>query len=116
MHVELKKVKFHEDMSDETNCFSAEVWVDGKKLADVSNHGQGGENEYHHLPGMQGDLCKFEEWCKTLPPLPATEDFPLTLPMNADLYISNLFDAWLTKDCERRRQALMKRPKQSPTK
>ncbi len=40
MNVELKKV--HQIQGDETPCFNAEVWADGKKVAHVRNDGHGG--------------------------------------------------------------------------
>jgi hypothetical protein len=40
--IELRKVKVHKDMSEETTCYSAEVWLDGVKAGNVSNDGHGG--------------------------------------------------------------------------
>jgi len=42
----LTKVKFHEDMSEETGCFSGVLLENGVKVANVSNNGQGGCNKY----------------------------------------------------------------------
>lgn len=47
MKLELRKVKFNEAMSEETACFSAELWDNGKKVCDVSNRGIGGSNDFH---------------------------------------------------------------------
>lgn len=44
----LKSVKFHEDMSEETGCFSAILVEDGVCVAHVTNNGQGGSNSYSH--------------------------------------------------------------------
>jgi hypothetical protein len=104
MNVELRKVKYNEKMSDETSCFSAEVWMDGKKLADVSNRGCGGGNDYYS--GHVSEWDKFVKWCNSQPPVVS---YGMTLPMNADLYIGDLFDAWLVKDDVRRQQAQLKR-------
>lgn len=41
---ELKKLKFHEDMSEETPCFSADLYENGKLVAHASNDGHGGPN------------------------------------------------------------------------
>lgn len=40
--IELKNVKYHDDMSQETPCFSATLYVDGKRAAIVRNEGMGG--------------------------------------------------------------------------
>jgi len=44
--VELKAVKYHADMSEETDCFSANLYLNGKKVCEVRNQGQGGPNFY----------------------------------------------------------------------
>ena len=48
---ELKNLKFHEDMSEETGCFSADLYEDGKLLAHVKNSGRGGCNHYDPAKG-----------------------------------------------------------------
>lgn len=47
---ELKKIKFLESRSNETNCFEAILYVNGKKLADCGNTGQGGPTDVHFFP------------------------------------------------------------------
>lgn len=47
MNITLKNLDFSERMSEETNCFCATVYVDGKKAFEVSNRGHGACNEYH---------------------------------------------------------------------
>ena len=42
----LKKLKIHEDMSEETTCFSAELYEDGKLKVYLSNSGRGGCNDF----------------------------------------------------------------------
>lgn len=39
----LKRVHFSERMSRETNCYAADVWLDGVKVATAENDGGGGE-------------------------------------------------------------------------
>lgn len=39
---EVKNVKVIESMSEETLCFEASLYVDGKKVGHASNHGHGG--------------------------------------------------------------------------
>lgn len=40
--ISLSSIKHHPDMSDETECYSAVLWVDGKRFAEVGNRGNGG--------------------------------------------------------------------------
>ena len=44
MKLEVKNVKIHDDMSEETMCFSATLYVDGKRVATAKNNGHGGPN------------------------------------------------------------------------
>lgn len=46
MKLEIKNLKFAEFASEETNCFSATVYVDGVKATMVSNEGRGGPNRW----------------------------------------------------------------------
>lgn len=45
--VELKSYKEVKSFSEETVCFQATVYVDGKKVAEVSNDGKGGPHRWH---------------------------------------------------------------------
>jgi hypothetical protein len=47
MEVTLKNLKVHKDMSEETLCFSASIYIDGKKSGRVSNRGHGGPHMIH---------------------------------------------------------------------
>jgi len=43
----LKAYKEIKAMSEETPCFTANIYVDGRKIGTASNHGHGGPNDYH---------------------------------------------------------------------
>ena len=47
MNIELRKVKVVESLSDETTCFSADVYIDGVKVGFASNRGEGGPTDVH---------------------------------------------------------------------
>jgi hypothetical protein len=49
--ITLKNVKLNEMMSEETPCFSADLYENGKLLAYVSNRGHGGSNEIRPIEG-----------------------------------------------------------------
>ena len=49
MKIDLRKVKFFDEMSEETSCFKAEIWENGKHIADVKNDGRGGCNDIYVL-------------------------------------------------------------------
>ena len=47
MKIELKKISFNERMSEETNAFTAELYINGKKVGYCKNEGHGGCTDYH---------------------------------------------------------------------
>lgn len=42
LNLELRNIKYMASLSEETNCYSATVYLDGKPVCEVSNHGHGG--------------------------------------------------------------------------
>lgn len=63
MKIELKNVKHAKFASEETDCFEASVYIDGKKAGTVSNDGRGGPNRY--LPNTL--YMALDDHAKTLP-------------------------------------------------
>ena len=45
---ELKKVKYMASLSHETHCYSADLYLNGAKVAEISNHGHGGCDDVHY--------------------------------------------------------------------
>lgn len=96
MKTELRNVKYASFNSEETNCFSAAVYIDGVKAGEVSNDGHGGPDNHH--PHELGE--RLEVWAKTLPPYTFGGE---TAPHNAETAIGELFDEWLiTRDLKKR--------------
>jgi hypothetical protein len=85
--IELKNLKHSDFASQETYCFEASVYIDGKKAGTVSNQGCGGCHSYH--PNTLYLLLKAE--ADKLPP--EQWDFngeALTITPDADTIISEL--------------------------
>lgn len=61
--LELKKIHVDTRMSEETNCFSAELHVNGRKIGEVSNHGTGGPNNVY-LTDKSFTEQQLNELCK----------------------------------------------------
>lgn len=61
MKIELRSIHHYARMSEETDCFDAALYVDGKKIGTVSNHGTGGPDEFH---GDQKAYDAADQWCK----------------------------------------------------
>jgi len=51
MKIEFRNVRRHKQLSRETPCFTADLYVDGELEAHVSNRGNGGGNDYAFPPG-----------------------------------------------------------------
>lgn len=53
MKIEIKRLKVNHRLSEETLNFSADIYVDGKKVGWAGNHGTGGETD---IGGMSKDM------------------------------------------------------------
>ena len=91
--IELKNLKHSDFASQETYCFEASVYIDGKKAGTVSNQGCGGCHSYH--PNTLYQLLKAE--ADKLPPHEwRLNEEVLTIQPDADTIISELVTEALT--------------------
>lgn len=99
MRIELKNVKHYASMSEETQCFEATVYIDGKKATRVSNRGFGGAHEYDNRE-VESRLV---EYAKTLPSKDITfGERTITVPESADGLIDDALEAVLVEKEEAR--------------
>tara|TARA_R100000231_G_C5302901_1_gene158128 strand:- start:542 stop:1036 length:495 start_codon:yes stop_codon:yes gene_type:complete len=80
MNLEMKAIKFSEWASEETYCYQANVYLDGKPFAMVSNDGHGGcDRDYSHNK-FKGDyratMKKVDDYFKSLPNTDPCDLFP----------------------------------------
>ena len=61
MKIELKNIKYAAFASEETSCYEATLWVDGKKIGTVSNDGHGGCDNFL---GDQAAYRLADQWCR----------------------------------------------------
>lgn len=61
MKFTIKNLKHSEWASEETNCFSATLYADGKPVCHVSNDGRGGSDHYSPMPKAESNGLKFWE-------------------------------------------------------
>ena len=108
MKLELKKVKHYPSMSEETICFEAELYADGKRIGHCKNNGQGGETYVNCWDAQSRDkFFEAEAYCKTLPPAFVFDE--RTISNNITFVVDELFNEWLKKkedkvlekDCEK---------------
>jgi hypothetical protein len=85
MNVELKSLRIYDRMSEETIAFTADVYVNGKKVAYAKNDGQGGSTYYHPYPNADRTLLGAAEgYCKGLP---EKDGFPQDLESVIDEWV-----------------------------
>jgi hypothetical protein len=92
MKIELKKIKFSEHLSEETNAFTAEIYINGKNAGYAKNDGQGGCTFYHAYEGNRELIEQAEQHCLTLPPI---NYGTFQIDMNLENKIDQLFEEWL---------------------
>lgn len=108
MKLQLKSIKYTEWMSEETLCFSANLWVDGKPFAEVSNNGRGGAHRIQMHPKSEfgktlkqtsfySRLKEVEAYCAAMPDLPPCGSFPDGVFMNLELWCNFEVHAWLLR-------------------
>lgn len=69
MKIELKNIQFNEQLSEETNAFAANLYIEGVKVGSASNRGQGGPTDYRASDDKGKKLiAKAEAFCQSLPP------------------------------------------------
>ena len=102
MKAELKNVKIAEFLSEETTAFTATLYIDGKKAAEVRNNGRGGANSILALEGKRDIVREFEEWAEALPPHRMDGENPDDIgvskygeiPMSGEFYIDLLLSKY----------------------
>jgi len=93
MKIQLKKIYFSEQMSEETNAFTADLWINGKKIAYVKNDGHGGCTNYNtYDPSLRPILKEAENYCESLPSVKYNNH---DLPMNLEFKLDLLLEDWL---------------------
>jgi hypothetical protein len=101
MKVELKNVKHFAPMSEETECFTATIYIDGKRVGTTQNQGHGGPTDCDFDdPEIE---AAFKAFCKTLPPYKSElcPELP-PLEMDPELYVGELLEAHLAEKDRKR--------------
>ncbi len=97
MKLQLKKIKIYDELSEETICFTAELYADGKKVATVENDGRGGSTDVYFTEGWRSESAqRVIQYAKENPivyeyPWGKYEGFQV------EDQVDRLLDAWLEK-------------------
>lgn len=98
MRIELRKVSYNASLSQDTSAFTADIWIDGKKAGQASNHGQGG-------PTLITPLAlsvQLDTYGKTLPAERIESDPPFVLQPDGEWLVGKALTDWvLLRDMKR---------------
>ena len=89
----LKDVKFHEDMSEETPCFTGLLVDDGVIVAYVKNDGHGGCNSYSPYSDKQSGIDLYERYGQ----------------LDVDCHITGLAEDWNITTLDQRNNFVLKK-------
>ena len=107
MKIELKKISFNERMSEETNAFVADLYINGKKVGYVKNDGCGGCTDYRGNTKEDNQvIAEAEAYCKTLPKV-KSEEFNFEYQPNLESMIDEQFEIYLKAKEEKKKEKLM---------
>lgn len=88
MNIELKNIKHSAFASQETHCFEATLYVDGKRFCLVSNDGHGGCDNYYPIKRTDGSVYN---GVKAINEKLAAEHEDI----NLEIVVGNLVNKWL---------------------
>ena len=99
MKIELKQIKYSDWASEETSCFQANIYLNGKKVGFCNNDGKGGCTSYNRVPNVDYKVIQeMEEYCKGLPPITYKSsliDKDIVIDMCLEHYLDDLFYDYL---------------------
>ncbi len=102
MKLELKNIKHSEWASEETHCYKASLYVDGKPLAIVSNDGHGGPDRDYAHPKFNDEFSVYcdkmlavHAYFKSLPNTPS-EWCADGLPQELEFWCADQVNDWLS--------------------
>lgn len=105
MKIELKKISFNERMSEETNCFVADLYINGKLVGECKNDGHGGCTDIRGNSKESNQLiADAMAYCKTLPKIKCGNH---ELECDLELVIDELLVKHLTEKAKKKMQKLM---------
>lgn len=109
LKLELRSVHYSPTLSEETNAFTADVWIDGKPGFHVRNDGQGGCDFHQPMKGqsydeMHAQLNRVHEYATTLPARKfGPADHQVILEEDAESLVAKLLSDYLvTKELKRK--------------
>ena len=105
MKITLKNIKYAAFASQETSCFEATIYLDGKRLCIVSNEGRGGCDDYQPVTTSAGDSKATYDTIRKIDSELSKETIkcswidevtkePATMPNSLESVVSGLLNDW----------------------
>lgn len=83
MRIELRRINHNPKLSEETNAYTAEVWIDGERAFLARNQGQGGYDLYHQV-GRWSE-AEVNDWLKAHRPVQPFQGLTLEHDLEAEV-------------------------------
>lgn len=83
MKIELRRINYNAKLSEETNAYTAEVWIDGERAFDARNQGQGGCDFYRQI-GRWSE-AEVSSWLKANRPVRTYQGLTLEHDLEAEV-------------------------------
>lgn len=97
MKLQLKKIKIYDELSEETICFTAELYADGKKVATVRNDGCGGCTNVYFMEGWKSESTQEIIKYADENPIVYKYDWGTYVGNKVEDHVDHLLDMWLEK-------------------
>lgn len=88
MKIELRRINHNPKLSEETNAYSAEVWINDERAFDARNQGQGGCDLYRQLG--RWTEAEINAWLKANRPIRSFQG--LTLEHDLEVEVGDLLE------------------------
>ena len=97
MKVEIKNIKLNLAFSEETTCFKADIFVDGKKAGYASNDGHGGSTCYNAYDVKGRDLiAQAEKHFSAMP------DIVVPMPNGRTFELKSTLENFIDEEAEKK--------------
>ena len=104
MKLELKNIKHTAWASEETHCYQASLYVDGKPVAIVSNDGHGGADRCYDHPkcvysgrsAWRDKMQEVHEYFASLPKTNPCDIFPEGMEQTLEFWCADQVNDWLS--------------------
>ena len=97
MKLQLKRIKIYDELSEETICFTAELYANGKKVATVKNDGRGESTDVYFTEGWRSELA--QQVIQYAKENPVVYEYPWGKYEGSQVedQVDRLLDLWLEK-------------------